>query len=100
MQMLDGDQVVIMGETSSHWYYVTCNSLAGYVKADYVEYESLPWTRDPIASDVIEVISGEKAFWHTGAGEYMYIYDVGDRSEGARSKCSPFSGRLAEALRA
>ena len=89
MQMLDGESVVIMGETSSHWYYVTCNSLAGYVKADYIEYESLSWTRDPITSDVIEVIAGEKAFWHTGAGEYIYIQDVGDRYFGGKNVSFP-----------
>lgn len=89
MQMLDGDQVVIMGETSSHWYYVTRDGLAGYVKADYVVCETLSWTRAPITSDVIKVIAGEQAFWHTGTGEYMYIHDVGDRSFGGANVSFP-----------
>lgn len=89
IQMLDGDQVVIMGETSSHWYYVTRDGLAGYVKADYVVCEPLSWTRAPITSDVIKVIAGEQTFWHTGTGEYMYIHDVGDRCFGGANISFP-----------
>ena len=89
IHMLDRDQVVIMGETSSHWYYVTRDGLAGYVKADYVKYESLPGARSPITSDVIKVIAGEQAFWHTDTGEYMYIHDVGDRCFGGANVLFP-----------
>ncbi len=40
MRLQEGDQVIIMGETSSHWYYVSCDGLAGYVKSAYVEYRA------------------------------------------------------------
>ena len=59
------------------------------MKADYVKYESLPWVSDQITPNVIEVITGEMAFWHTDAGEYMYLPDAGDRCFGGANVSFP-----------
>ncbi len=77
MQLREGDQVIIMGETGSHWYYVSFNGLAGYVKSDYVKRGTAPYPHDHITPDMVNVIAGKESFWHTGAEAYMYLHDVG-----------------------
>lgn len=79
MQLQDGNQVQILGETNTHWYYVSYNGFAGYVKAEYIKRASQPWKRDHITPNVIEVLTGENSFWHTGVGNGMYIYHVGEQ---------------------
>ena len=79
VQLQEGTQLLIMGETSSHWYYASYNGLAGYVSAEYVELQSTPHVRDHITSNVIDVLTGHNIFWHTGVQEGMYLSMVGDR---------------------
>ena len=79
VQLQEGTQLLIMGETSSHWYYASYNGLAGYVSAEHVELQSTPHVRDHITSNVIDVLTGHNIFWHTGVQEGMYLSMVGDR---------------------
>lgn len=79
MQLQDGDQVQILGETNTHWYYVSCNGFVGYVKVENIVHESQRYVHDHITPNVIEVMTGENSFWHTGAGKGMYIYHIGDQ---------------------
>lgn len=79
MQLQDGDQVQILGETNTHWYYASCNGFVGYVKVENIVHESQRYVHDHITPNVIEVMTGENSFWHTGAGKGMYIYHIGDQ---------------------
>ena len=79
MQLQDGDQVQILGETNTHWYYVSCKGFVGYVKVENIVHESQRYVHDHITPNVIEVMTGENSFWHTGAGKGMYIYHIGDQ---------------------
>lgn len=79
MQLQDGDQVHILGETNTHWYHVSCNGFVGYVKVENIVHESQRYVHDHITPNVIEVMTGENSFWHTGAGKGMYIYHIGDQ---------------------
>lgn len=38
-----GDRVTVLGETSSHWYYVETDGLYGYMSAKYVSRKSAEW---------------------------------------------------------
>lgn len=78
-QLQEGDQIIILGETNTHWYYVCCNGLAGYVKAEYVEQAAQPLQHQQITTNIIDVIRCESTFWHTGAKKYMYISQVGNQ---------------------
>lgn len=39
--LCQGDTVMILGETSSHWYYVMNHDHAGYIHSDSLEYKSV-----------------------------------------------------------
>ena len=79
MQLQDGDQVQILGETNTHWYYVSCNGFVGYVMVENIAHESQRYVHDHITPNVIEVMAGVDSFWHTGVGKGMYIYHIGDQ---------------------
>lgn len=89
LQLPEGAQVVLLGETNTHWYYVSVNGLAGYVQANHVNREPLPLVRGQITPDVLAVLSGEDAFWHAGAEESMTLRDVGERCFGGSKVTFP-----------
>lgn len=89
LQLPEGTQVVILGETDTHWYYASVNGLAGYVRADSVSLAPIPRVRGQITPNVLAVLTGEEAFWHADAAEYMTLREVGERCFGGSNVTFP-----------
>lgn len=83
-RLYDGNEVTLWGETASHWYFVSVGGLQGYVTAEFVEtvQPTRPVTyfhqgfADATFPNTVSVLSGQEAFWHVGAREYMTLSQV------------------------
>lgn len=83
-KLCNGDEVTLLGETVSHWYFVSVGGLQGYVMAEFVEpgVPTQPVTyinqgfADATFPNAVSILSGQESFWHVGAREYMSLSQV------------------------
>ncbi len=69
-KLYPGDTLRILGETASHWYYVTASGASGYVDAAYVQLLDIPLTGDEAArrERYMRVVQHDEAYYNVSEG--------------------------------
>lgn len=102
-----GDQIILLGETQSSWYYVQANGVYGYIPAEMLVEGKTTAVDDPFAERTSWVFSSGVGAWATdlviepdgtfyGAYSDMDMGDDGaDYAKGTLYTCQ-FSGKFSE----
>ena len=89
-KLLDGEEVIIHGETADHWYLVFADGYKGYVHSDYVTmtdevHEPIQYfqgradTSSPLPANLQVVLYENERFYHAQAKMYLSLSEIGEK---------------------
>lgn len=86
-----GDTMIILGETASHWYYADTSAGLGYVMADYVEMTGETAHSNAISQEIYaaedagqlykQVLRDERSFYYTGIQREIKLSEFREYAE-------------------
>ncbi len=80
-KLIQDEPVTVWGETSDHWYFVTCWGMSGYVMAEFVHLKEDPETVKAAPVELLDVAKGREKFryvvpWYGGAEKDVTLSEM------------------------